>query len=279
MGKSKRSWQSIGIETLDVAALKVDPTYQRKVTTNLKALVDAFDERKLGLIHVSRRADETLWIIDGQHRWEACRALGRKTMRCEVYEGATVEDEAAIFDGLNNTKSVDPFYKFRARVRAGAEAEVAIEQLFASRGQSIIGERFRAPKCAEWFYEGCGGMTVNGPEVLAWAVDVYLMAWPSGPLAAEAKSHVDGVLLKGIAVVGAHYGDRVPAGELAKKLSGITSNAVKANALQMMGGPLWSRVAFVVVNRFNHKRTARHLVPQWVIGTRPKTANGVAAQP
>lgn len=272
MERSEKNWRSIGIKPLDIELLNVDRDhYQRQLTPIHKAIIGSFDERKLGTIAVSKRADGTYWIIDGQNRWAACRALGRKTMRCEVYEGCTVEDEAAIFSGLDDRRALTPFSKFRARVCAGSPAEAAIERIFAAREQSLLSERFRAPKCALWVYQGCGGLSDQGPAVLVWAVNVYLKAWPAPKSASEAKSWIDGPMLKGIGAVGAKHPD-VAVAEMARKLAEVTPDYIKASALAMGGGDLTNRIAFVVVNRYNHKRPVKTCLPQWVISTRFKRA-------
>lgn len=264
MAKAKKTWHPVGIEDISVSQLKVDHSYQRLPTVNLHRMVQRFDDRLLGNLHVSRRRDGSLWVVDGQHRKLACQEIKRSTVRCLVYEGMDLEDEAALFRGLNNTKSILPYFTFRADYLAGSSEQVEIEKTFAARGQSIVAQLFRAPRCAEWIYRGCGGRTERGPAVLSWALDVYLGAWPAPEQ--EQRSWVDGQVLKAIAAVYAAH-PKAQAKNLVKKLAGTAPIALIASATSMMSGPLWSRLAFIIVNKYNAKLQHGRL-PQWEIHSR-----------
>jgi hypothetical protein len=263
------------VEDLNVNSLQVDQAYQRTPTSNVNSIVENFDEKLLGTIHVSRRSDGSLWVVDGQHRVAACKAVGRRTVRCMVHEGLSADDEAALFVGLNNSKAVLPWFTFRANVLAGSPDHVAIEQIFEARGHSLIKGYCQAVRSAEWIYQGCGARTAKGTRALAWALDVHLKAWPSdrGKGKGNERSYVDGKILKALAVLYVTYGSKVAGDDLAKKLSGTAPSMIIASARALSGGPIWSRIAFVIVGKYNGHRKSNFL-PQWEIASRETAANG-----
>lgn len=95
-----------GLVWLDVAELEVFPEVQRELREAWVAyLVANWDPDKLGVIHVSRRRNGVLSVVDGQHRVAMLRAVfpdQHFKIECKVYEGLSVAEEAELFRALNN---------------------------------------------------------------------------------------------------------------------------------------------------------------------------------
>lgn len=128
------------IEVIDVNDLEVDPAIQRPLDMNkVRRLFKEFTPVGVGTLAVSRRSKPTRNIVlDGQHRLEVLRLKlqedGPKAIRCEVFEGLTIEQEAALFLTLNNTTKPRAVDKFRIAVTAGDPTAVAVQKLLDSYG-------------------------------------------------------------------------------------------------------------------------------------------------
>jgi hypothetical protein len=102
----------------------------------VKKLVDAFRLDSFGTPSVSRRDDGTFHCIDGQHRFAAARerGFGNTGFTCQVYDGLTLAQEAAMFRLLNASKNLSPADLFRIAVTEGDEVAVA-----ANNGLQVFG--------------------------------------------------------------------------------------------------------------------------------------------
>jgi len=113
----------ISLEWLPVADLRIDGRYQRKLSdASLRVLgriVKGFSWARFGALSVSRAADGTLLVVDGQHRAVAAAHLGIERVPCLVFAAET-EAQAASFVGINADRTgVTRIDKFRAQLAAG----------------------------------------------------------------------------------------------------------------------------------------------------------------
>lgn len=104
-------------------------------------LLAKLDLTALGEPILSAR-DGRYYIIDGQHRKHAlAEFLGHgweeQKISCRVYEGMTEQDEADLFDQVNNVLPVSVFDKFKIRVTAGRETETRIKAAVEAAGLAI----------------------------------------------------------------------------------------------------------------------------------------------
>src|SRR5262245_20113579 len=92
-GKSK------GFEEIFAAELRTHHRVQRTFDSRwANKLVEDWQTLHVGVILVSRRADGTMYIIDGQHRvYVALLMDPTAIMYCVVYEGLSIEEEALVF--------------------------------------------------------------------------------------------------------------------------------------------------------------------------------------
>jgi hypothetical protein len=137
---------SSAIRWLPESALKIDPSYQRPLKRGTtKSIVSKFNERYLGTILVSYRGGGNYYIIDGQHRIAALREVGLAgvLVRCQVYTGLSVSEEADMYLGANHDSKrgggnkVTSVDMFTARKRAGDVAECEIYAQLSERGLSV----------------------------------------------------------------------------------------------------------------------------------------------
>jgi hypothetical protein len=109
-----------------------------KGAVNTNASDVRYDKRAMRCIVVSLRKDGLCWIIDGQHRYRMAEMRNPDALLfCEIHQGLTIEQEAALFKTLNNQKSVSPAAKFRAGVIEGCADCLTIMGIVSSEGFNI----------------------------------------------------------------------------------------------------------------------------------------------
>lgn len=130
-----------GLEQIRVDQFNIDHSYQRPVSpTMVNRIVKEFDSRLFGIVTVSRRADGSYWVLDGQHRIAALIKMGKGNIAvpCEVLTGLSMEDEARVFHLRNaNKKTMTPQEKFRGALAAGDERAIRIDRAVRAAGFQI----------------------------------------------------------------------------------------------------------------------------------------------
>src|SRR5256885_16921269 len=132
---------SVTVEWLRVRDLSFDP----RVNTNplsVKFIADrvkAFDPDLLGVPDVSQRDDGTYIVLDGQHRREILMQIGwgDKKVQCRVYHGLTIDQEARIFLGRNDSRKPSPVARFLAAGQAYKPEAVAINAIVEHIGWRV----------------------------------------------------------------------------------------------------------------------------------------------
>ena len=123
-----------------------DSRYQRPVEEKrVTRIVDNFDPKLLGTLELSKRTNGTFAIIDGQHRFEALKAKGRKQAPALVHDGLSVQQEADLFARTNmSRKPLTPTQRFRAQVFSGDPQSVEISNIVTETGFRITTGKERA---------------------------------------------------------------------------------------------------------------------------------------
>lgn len=122
-----------------IAKMRVSPVAQRQRNqARVDYLAANFDPDEIGYFTVNFR-DGHYWVMDGQHRMEALKAIGYgdQQVECDVYEGLTVEEEAEKFLKLSDTLTISAFDKFQKGVVAGRPVEVAINRVVLDCGCAV----------------------------------------------------------------------------------------------------------------------------------------------
>jgi hypothetical protein len=119
--------------------LNVDPSYQRRLyESRLAKLTSKFEPDLIQTIVVSRRSDGTLWVLDGQHRCEALRRLGKSVVLADIREGLSHEREAILFWQLNSGSSQPTaMEQFLARITGQEPIATAIVNIIERHGYHV----------------------------------------------------------------------------------------------------------------------------------------------
>lgn len=132
------------VRPVPVAQMRVPPAYltQRPFKpARGNYLAKNFDFDDLGFITINWR-DGIYWIVDGQHRIWAMKAIGliddKSTVDCcRVYENLTDAESARIFRGLNNGLRVTPFVDFHLACTEGRRRECDIRRTVEAQSLKI----------------------------------------------------------------------------------------------------------------------------------------------
>ena len=121
--------------------LNVDSDYQRQNVNNGRVLelAQSWSWIACGTLNVARRADGSLWVMDGQHRKLAAdKRSDIAELPCLVFDVDARTDEARGFLNLNThrgpVKSLD---RFNAMVMAGDAIAIAAKQMIEASGYKV----------------------------------------------------------------------------------------------------------------------------------------------
>ena len=132
------------LENHRIGDLNVDPAYQRSIEGGqskslIRKIAMFWDWALFHPLSVARRADGSLWVIDGQHRLAAAR-LRRDLydLPCVVGPSRSLADEAASFVAMNiQRRAMTKLDLFKAAV-AGEDSQAgAIMAALAEAGLSV----------------------------------------------------------------------------------------------------------------------------------------------
>jgi len=112
---------------LPVDRLTVDDRYQRgEITTHVNRIAREYREELIGVLEVSQRNNGVSYaVLDGCQRRGAVIKRGHPTaLRCNVHEGLTLAEEAALYVWFNrHRKQVSALDRFKAALVAGELSE------------------------------------------------------------------------------------------------------------------------------------------------------------
>ncbi len=248
------------LEWIDVAKLRVSQMAQRELNPHwVNKLVAEFDPEEFGTPTVSYR-DGYWWVIDGQHRIEALRAMGwdDTKIECWVYDGLTEQQEAAKFLVLNNRLSVAAFPKFRIGVEAGREEETRINQIVQDASLHVSLDK------TEGSIHAVGTLRRvyrrDGEYVLARTLAIIRDAYGRPGLSAA--------VIDGIALFCARYEQRLDDARAVEKLAavhgGVNGLLGRAEELRRrMGNRRNHCVAAAAVSIYNAGKNTGGRLPNW----------------
>jgi hypothetical protein len=132
------------IEWIHLGKLSIDDAYQRSTDNEasrrlIASIAAKFDWRLCGPLVVSRRADDTLTIIDGQHRWMAASKRDDiPQLPCCIFRYESTEEEARMFILANRArKPMNRLDDYFAALAAADEDALEIQQLVAEAGLRV----------------------------------------------------------------------------------------------------------------------------------------------
>lgn len=203
--KQNGLWESGSVfQILPISHLKIDPRYQRALKRDLiRKIMADYNPDLIGALLVSKRTDGYGYVIDGQHRLHAMRAMGEEDAPCLCYFGLTPEMEAKYFDICNGQRiSIHSWDMWRAKIagkekmaldimKAAADADFKIGPTTAKNTTAAISTLFR-------LYSRIGQNGIARMFCLlrfTWDGNKdslgYLMVWGLGTLLYRAGNYVD----------------------------------------------------------------------------------------
>lgn len=207
---------------LRVSELEVYLAAQRGLSEKWAENIAAnFDEAAVGTLIISLR-DGHYYIIDGQTRKRAFELLGKgeAMVDCLIYEGLTIEEEAALFILHNTSRKVKSFDKFRVRLTAKDETALAIAKTCKDFGITIKEGRNEtnhtsAVSALERIYSGrvLRGKSVDGASLLVLTLDCLKKAWHGEP------NTYHGNILIGLSSFLARHQDVIEVDRLVQKMA------------------------------------------------------------
>jgi hypothetical protein len=247
-----------------VGDLSTDPRVNTRPVDEkwVNARMDRFNADAMGALVVSRRADGTTVILDGQHRAALAKDVRGEDfpVLCVVHEGLSLATEAALFRGLNSARKVTPMQKFLARLTEGEPVAKGILAIAQEHGWEVDGRqanrRIQAVSALFKIY-GDG----EGRDTLSNVLGVVTAAWGHQPDA------VNVYVLNGLGLFLDRHHD-VALDDLATRLAsfpggprGLVGDA-RGRRFQHRGSTSVS-VAAALVDLYNQRRRGTNRLPSW----------------
>lgn len=132
------------IEWVPIYELELDESYQRSIETGasrklIAGIANRWDWDLLDVLKVSRRPDDRMFVIDGQHRKAAAVMRGDiPQLPCVLKRCDGPEEEARLFVAANRgRKAMSGLDDFRAAVGGGEVEATTIARLIDAAGLNI----------------------------------------------------------------------------------------------------------------------------------------------
>jgi uncharacterized protein DUF6551 len=258
----------VSVEWLRVRDLGIDPRVNTKPlsTKFIADRVKAFNPNLLGVPDVSKRADGSYVVLDGQHRREILIQVGwaDKKIQCRVYYGLSIDQEARIFLGRNDSRKPTPVARFLAEVQAYDPEAVAINTIVEKLGWRVHeptgkGCLSAIEKARQVWRES--EKRHRKPNALESTLAVVTEAWGMD------KDAVSGWVLYGIGMLYVRYGDAIDGQHLIRKLAAMAGGPLKVLAegkafAALLSGTVGSGVSEYLVGQYNQSRRVNRL-PEW----------------
>lgn len=190
------------LEWIAVAALGVDPAYQRSIDNErsaklIKDIARRWDWNLCQPLSVTRREDGSLWLVDGQHRREAAALRGDiPHLPCVVARYASTGAEASAFVALNRQrKPLNAVDLYKASLAAGDGEAVTVSAMIADAGLTVAAHsNYTCWKPGQiWCVPGVQrSLRVNGRGPTATALAILAAAFP-GQVLQYAGTLLDGL--------------------------------------------------------------------------------------
>lgn len=220
-------------EWLPLADLRIDSSVNTKpfYPARVEAMAKDFNPVAIGIFHVSRRADGTLWLFDGQHRKALLERVGwgDQLVRCRVYSGLARADEARIFRDLNTSYKPSRMDDFLAAITEGDQEAISIDNIAKSAGLAIhrqAGEgHITAIAACQAIYRGdLKGIKRPDPTALLYAVECLRDAFGTD------SSSFRGTVLQGLGFVFLRENGRTNRKRMVERLASVPGGAAGLEA-------------------------------------------------
>lgn len=226
------------------------------------AMADNFQPHALGLVTASKRADGHIYILDGSHRTSAARKANYDGLiACRLFENLTLEEEAAMFLSLNNSRAVQAVDRFKVRVTQGEPVASGINKVLKTYGLHVDWANndslgvISAIGALEYVYAGAG---VREPGQYADLVDKVVRTLNKAYGERADRATYSKIMLEGLGIFIATFGSRIDYDRLVAVLQGTVPRQIAAQTRAMRdarikGGQLGNNAAQVIHRLYNNR--------------------------
>lgn len=222
------------LERVHVAVLNVDYSpphgsgYARPLSQyRLQQLRQEWEPLAVSPLVISRRHDNSLWVIDGNHRRYISYEKGQLQLPAMVHSGLERAEEARLYTLLGTVLGQTPYTRFQAKLVSGDEAAIEINRIAQRFGFEINGTygkaegRIQAVARVEWIYAR------GGPDALMWVFGLLNDAFGGD------RDSLSTEQLEGVYGFWARYSELVKRDEVAQVLgaSGLYAWINRANSI------------------------------------------------
>ena len=176
------------IEWVHTSTLSVDTNYKRSIENAasrrlIRSIAANFDWRLCAPLVVSRRADGSRVIIDGQHRWAAATLRGDlPQLPCCIFSYDSPEEEARMFIVANRSRRpMTRLDDYHAAIAAADEDALEIQQIVRDAGLRVardISEGSTKPGRIVFTAALASALRKHGPAIVSAALTTMAEAFP-----------------------------------------------------------------------------------------------------
>ena len=244
-----------------VGEFMTDHQVQRQLNEKRVAeLASDFRPDSMGLVTVSKRLDNRMYLLDGQHRIAAGRLANYEgKVATRVFENLTLEEEAGLFLTLNHTRQVSPIERFKVRVTLGDRMAVNINNILKAYGLHVDyaaakqGNTVSAIVTLEQVYRGAGVWDDGEYSDLVDKV-IRTVSRAYGDVKENVFSRA---MLEGMGIFHASFGKRIDNDRLVEVLANVPPRQITSRARtrrDAMGGSIGENAAEVIHSLYNSRR-------------------------
>lgn len=234
--------------TVQLADLKIDPTYQRSIKRNARRIRNDFDRNAVGSLHVGRRQDGSLWLIDGRQRCCAMLDLGFTEWHAYVIESSGPRYEAFVFQLLNGGNRIGLTQRelFRAAVEAEDPIALAVVRVVGQHGLTTTGGNSHWPNIQAMgtIYRG---MRVLGEKMFSRLIGTLVATWP------DQEAALRGHMLAGWIKLYTRFGEVINDKRLIKQAKEMAPLTILNNAKFSPAKDLATGVMHALADLYNKK--------------------------
>ena len=259
------------VEEIPVNELLVDPRVQREHFKPLKVekIFRNYNPSALGIITVSRRKDRGMYILDGWHRVEAYRRLtdNAGTVPCHVFEGLTLEEEAAVFLDSNFRETPNIMDRFKVQLTKGDPKSLEIDRLTKQYDWTVSATpangNINAIGALGRMYDLSEKLELE-PHLIQIVLITITRAW------GHERQGAQSVLLEGLGRLWAEHGEKINLDRLVETLRDFPDgpyglHQAASSVSRSRGLKLPMAVADIVTERYNrgYSNNSRNRLPIW----------------
>lgn len=243
------------VEEVEISRVQSDPTYQRGLKSHHRKFGKNFDRSAAGTPTLGRRADGSLWVIDGLQRLGGMAIAGITHWPCLVIPSTGPEFEAGLFAKINrDRKQVSQPEQFKAALTQRDPHAVAAKRAVEMLGYTIPAGTSgnSANLTASTKYITCHGTLYKiaktyGEAILYRTLDLLIKTWPGNPTALQS------ICVAGLAQLLYEHGDLIDDDRFVKNIGLKSLNQVIQYAQADLFGSMPVKFKKAVVKLYNKR--------------------------